>query len=282
MTATLKPYPAMKESGVPWLGKVPAHWKTQRLKTLCTMESGEGITAMSIEPSGGYPVYGGNGIRGYTTTFTHDGNFVLIGRQGALCGNVHFASGRFWASEHAVVVTTHSGSLPEWLGAVLGVMNLNQHSIAAAQPGLSVERLLTLGLPVPPLPEQTAIIHFLDHADRRIRRYIRAKQKLIALLEEQKQAIIHQAVTGQVDVRTGQHYPAYKLSGLEWLADVPTHWEKVRNCQLFAQRDETGFPELPILEVSLRTGVGIRDLQNPDRRATCKTLTERRERSIRI
>ena len=70
---------------------------------------------------------------------------------------------------------------------------------------------------VPPLPEQTAIVRFLDHADRRIRRYIRAKQKLIALLEEQKQAIIHQAVTGQIDVRTGQPYPSYKPSGVEWL-----------------------------------------------------------------
>ena len=78
---------------------------------------------------------------------------------------------------------------------------------------------------VPPLPEQTAIVRFLDHADRRIRRYIRAKQKLIALLEEQKQAIIHQAVTGQIDVRTGQPYPAYKPSGVEWLGDVPAHWE---------------------------------------------------------
>ena len=76
---------------------------------------------------------------------------------------------------------------------------------------------------LPPLSEQTAIVRFLDHADRRIRRYIRAKQKLIALLEEQKQAIIHQAVTGQVDVRTGQPYPAYKPSGVEWLGDVPAH-----------------------------------------------------------
>ena len=76
----------------------------------------------------------------------------------------------------------------------------------------------------PPLPEQSAIVRFLDHADRRIRRYIRAKQKLIALLEEQKQAIIHQAVTGQIDVRTGQPYPDYKPSGVEWLGDVPAHW----------------------------------------------------------
>ena len=79
----------------------------------------------------------------------------------------------------------------------------------------------------PPLPEQTAIVRFLDHADRRIQRYIRAKQKLITLLEEQKQATIHQAVTGQIDVRTGQPYPSYKDSGVEWLGDVPEDWEVV-------------------------------------------------------
>ena len=71
-------------------------------------------------------------------------------------------------------------------------------------------------------------VRFLDHADRRIRRYIQAKKKLIALLEEQKQAIIHQAVTGQIDVRTGQPYPAYKDSGVEWLGKVPEHWEVSR------------------------------------------------------
>ena len=237
MIHNLKPYPAYKDSGVPWLGKVPAHWEVRRVKTLCTMESGDGITAISIDPVGAYPVYGGNGMRGYTSNYTHDGNFVLIGRQGALCGNVHIVRGRFWASEHAVVATAHSGYSPGWLGAILGVMNLNQYSIAAAQPGLSVERVLNLQLPVPPFPEQTAIVRFLDHADRRIRRYIRAKQKLSALLEEQKQAIIHQAVTGQIDVRTGQPYPAYKPSGLEWLGEVPEHWEVTRTKFLFKEVD---------------------------------------------
>ena len=80
-------------------------------------------------------------------------------------------------------------------------------------------------VPVPPRLEQRAIVRFLDHADRRIQRYIRAKERLIELLEEQKQAIIHQAVTGQIDVRTGQPYPAYKDSGVEWLGEVPEHWE---------------------------------------------------------
>ena len=79
-------------------------------------------------------------------------------------------------------------------------------------------------LPLPPVTEQRAIVRFLNHADRRIRRYIRAKERLIELLEEQKHAIIHQAVTGQIDVRTGEPYPAYKRSGVEWLGEVPEHW----------------------------------------------------------
>ena len=83
-------------------------------------------------------------------------------------------------------------------------------------------------VPLPPPSEQTAIVRFLDHVDRRIRRYIRAKEKLIALLEEQKQAIIHQAVTGRIDVRTGQPYPAYKPSGVEWLDDLPERWDVSR------------------------------------------------------
>ena len=235
---TLEPYPEMKDSGVPALGNQPVHWQVLRVKNLCRMRSGDGITAESITPVGAYPVYGGNGQRGYTSEYTHDGTFVLIGRQGALCGNVHLARGRFWASEHAVVTTVRSGYLPAWLGAILTVMDLNQYSIAAAQPGLSVERVLALRLPVPPVSEQAAIVRFLDHADRRIRRYIRAQQKLIALLEEQKQAIINQAVTGQIDVRSGRPYPAYKPSGVEWLGDVPEHWQVKRSKRVFMPRRE--------------------------------------------
>ena len=227
----LKPYSTMKNSGVEWLGNVPTHWQMRRLKTLCSMKSGDSITEISIEPAGQYPVYGGNGIRGYASSYTHNGKHVLIGRQGALCGNVHIARGQFWASEHAVVATPCPGHIIEWFSAILGAMNLNQYSISAAQPGLSVERVLNLSLPVPTPREQAAIVRFLDHADRRIRRYIRAKERLMALLEEQKQAIIHQAVMGRIDVRTGRPYPAYTSSGVEWLSDLPAHWEvrRLRN-----------------------------------------------------
>ena len=101
-------------------------------------------------------------------------------------------------------------------------------------------------LPLPPITEQRSIARFLDHADRRIRCYIRAKEKLIEVLEEQKQVIIHQAVTGQIDVRTGQPYPAYKESGVKWLGEVPEHWDE-RPLKRVARVDNSGsYGEEPV------------------------------------
>ena len=93
---------------------------------------------------------------------------------------------------------------------------------------LSANALASFQVPFPPDAEQSAIVRFLDETDRRIRRYIRAKEKLITLLEEQKQVVIHQAVTGRIDIRTGQSYPAYKPSGVEWQEEVPAEWQVLR------------------------------------------------------
>ena len=119
--------------------------------------------------------------------------------------------------------------------------------------GLNLEHVRGIPTPLPPLSEQASIVRFLHHADRRITRYVRAKQKLIALLEEQKQAIIHEAVTGRIDVRTGRPYPAYKSSGLEWLATVPAHWRVLPLKRAFLSMDygisDTGTDEgtIPVL-----------------------------------
>ena len=198
---TGQPYPSYKDSGVEWLGDVPKHWEIWRLKTLCSMKSGEGITAESIEPMGEYPVYGGNGIRGYTSNYTHDGEFVLIGRQGALCGNIHVARGQFWASEHAVVAALNPGFVLEWFSAILGVMNLNQYSIAAAQPGLAVERVLNLWLPVPPPQEQAAIARYLDKTAAKIDAGVAPVRSEIDLIHEYRTRLIADVVTGKLDLR---------------------------------------------------------------------------------
>ena len=190
----------LKDSGVEWLGEIPAHWDVKRLKYLGRLKSGNGITSELINDTGPYPVFGGNGIRGYAEEYTHEGDYVLVGRQGALCGNVNYANGRFWASEHAVVVNQTGAECVKWLGEVLRSMNLNQYSMSAAQPGLSVERIENLQVPAPSVTETHALAEYLDHETAKIDALIAKNDQLIALLREKRTALISAAVTGKISV----------------------------------------------------------------------------------
>jgi len=169
-------------------------WEVKRLGEICTMKSGEGITSASIDEHSEFPCYGGNGLRGYTTRYTHDGRYALIGRQGALCGNVVNVEGRFFASEHAVVVTPLKGTDIHWLAVVLARMNLNQYSESSAQPGLSVSKLLTMSWTVPPLPEQTTIAALLSDMDAEIAALVARRDKTRAL----KQGMMQELLTGRI------------------------------------------------------------------------------------
>jgi len=213
-------YPQYKDSGVDWLGQVPAHWDVCALKRIIRMQSGESITAESIDESGDYPVFGGNGLRGYTSEFTHDGEFVLIGRQGALCGNINYAAGKFWASEHAVVATPIEPVATRWLGEMLRAMNLNQYSVSAAQPGLSVELVGMLAVSLPPLPEQRQIAGFLDRETGKIDALVAEQERLLELLKEKRQAVISHAVTRGLNPNA-----PLKPSEVDWIGAIPTHWE---------------------------------------------------------
>lgn len=159
-------YPRYKDSGVEWLGQVPDHWEVCSLKRIVNLRSGDAITSERIEEIGRYPVFGGNGVRGYTESFTHDGTYVLIGRQGALCGNINYASGKFWASEHAVVATPCRQIDTFWLGEMLRAMNLNQYGVSAAQPGLSVEVIARVGTALPPPRRAACYFHISEPRTR--------------------------------------------------------------------------------------------------------------------
>ena len=228
-TGRYKPYPAYKDSGVQWLGEVPEGWGLKRLKYAAQCKSGKGIVSEQIEESGEYPVYGGNGIRGFFDEYTHEGEYVLIGRQGAQCGNVHLVKGKFWASEHAVVSTPAHGVNAQWLYMLLHSMNLNQYSESAAQPGLAVDAIVRISVPFPPLPEQTAIAAFLDRETGRIDALIAKKKRLIELLAEKRAAVISVAVTKGLDPDAPM-----KDSGVEWLGEVPEHWEVLHLKQVFS------------------------------------------------
>jgi type I restriction enzyme S subunit len=208
VTRGLDPSVSLKPSDIPWLGDIPQHWEARRLKHLARFESGDGITSLEIEATGPYPVYGGNGLRGYTTRYTHDGHYALIGRQGALCGNINFASGQFFASEHAVVPTLRSDMSIVWFGELLRVMNLNQYSQSAAQPGLAVERIKNLYAPVPPINEQKTIVESVERDTAPLAAAISRFAREIELLREYRTRLVTDVVTGKFDVReAATHLP---------------------------------------------------------------------------
>jgi len=144
-------------------------WEDAKLGSICqNFQSGKSITSAEISEDGIYPVYGGNGLRGYTNTFNHQGKFVLIGRQGALCGNVVLIEGKNFVSEHAIAVQTKEKYSTDWLFRWLDYMQLNRFSESSAQAGLAVNKLVKFDIQTPCLEEQTKIANFLSAIDQKI------------------------------------------------------------------------------------------------------------------
>ena len=144
-------------------------WEQRKLGELAyEFKSGEFISADRILESGPYPVYGGNGLRGYTTTYNHDDLYALIGRQGALCGNVNIADGKAYFTEHAVAVKANSLNETLFLYYLFDTLNLGQYSGQSAQPGLAVSNLVEVEAMVPTKAEQAQIAHTLSGLDNLI------------------------------------------------------------------------------------------------------------------
>jgi type I restriction enzyme, S subunit len=170
-------------------------WTLSLLGAIVTMKSGTSITATQIEEMHAFRCYGGNGLRGYADRYTHDGEFILIGRQGALCGNITQVSGRFFASEHAIVVTCGPACCPDFLAPILERMNLNRLSESSAQPGLSTQKLLQLDCKIPPtLDEQRAIATVLSDMDADIA----ALESKLAKARAVKQGMMQVLLTGEI------------------------------------------------------------------------------------
>lgn len=154
-----------------------------KLGEVCLLKAGKFVSANDISPEynkGLYPCFGGNGIRGYVADYTHDGEFPLIGRQGALCGNVNLASGKFHATEHAVVVQPKIEMNVHWLYYALNAMNLGQYATGAAQPGLAVSKLETLSIEIPNISEQNKIAQTLC----KVEQLVNFRKQQLAKLDE--------------------------------------------------------------------------------------------------
>ncbi len=199
VTQGLDPNVPMKDSGVEWIGQIPEHWEVKALKFIAYMKSGETLSPDQFTETG-FPAYGGNGLRGYTSTFTNDGDHILIGRQGALCGNVNYASGKFYASEHAIVVYPLNNEDTRWLGEAIRVADFNRLSQSAAQPGIAVNVIKNVLFPHPPLLEQAGISKHIVEAERNIHKSIEIFNLQIEKLKEYKTSLINSAVTGKIKI----------------------------------------------------------------------------------
>ncbi len=277
MIDDLKPYPEYKESGLPWLGQVPGHWETRRIRHACDM---------SVSNVDKHTKLGETPVRLC--------NYVEVYKNERICESTRFMAAtasedervRFGLRKGDVLITKDSEqwndigvpalvefeapdvvcgyhlailrSRPGLHGAFLH-RALESHFIAArfhveangvTRYGLSHGAIQRVAIPLPPPDEQAAIVRFLDWATGRLTRAIRAKRKMVSLLNEQKQAIIHRAVTRGLDPSV-----PLKPSGIPWLGDIPVHWRIVRNMALYAHRVAAGKAGLPILQVSLRSGI---------------------------
>jgi len=241
---------------VEWLGKVPEHWEVQKLRHILRQKTERNrpeLPLLSVVREKGVILRDIND-RDVNRNYIPDdlSNYKVV-RAG------QFAMNKMKAWQGSYGVSSFDGIVsPAYFvfdlvdvggryfhiairsKAYIPFFAQASDGVRIGQWDLSQVRMREVPFFIPPLPEQTAIVRFLDWADRRIRRAIRARKRRIKLLEEYKQVLINQAVTGRVDVRTGKPYPKYKPSGVEWLGNVPEHWE-VRRIASFCTKITNGW-----------------------------------------
>lgn len=237
----LKPYPIMKNSSVPWIGEVPTHWNLVRTKTLLRERVEKGFPdepLLAATQTKG--VVRKELFENRTVLAMKDLHLLKLVRVGDFVISLRSFQGGIELTHHqgiispayTILFTTNEltrSYLAQLFKSRPYVENLTLFVTGIRQgQNIDYDKLSRSELPLPPPDEQLAIVRYLDYMDRRIRRYIHAKQKLIKLLEEQKQAIIHRAVTRGLDPNV-----RLKSSGVEWLGDFPEHWDVLKLRHLF-------------------------------------------------
>ncbi len=212
-----KPLPEITEEEKPF--DIPESWKWVRVGEIFGLQAGKNITSANIyekkSAQNPYLCFGGNGVRGFVSTYNREGHFALIGRQGALCGNINLADGKFYATEHAVVVDHYNIVDVLWCGYFLKALNLNQYATATAQPGLAVANIVKVLIPLPPLAEQKRIVAKIEELLPYIDRYEQAWSKLekfnSRFPEDMKKSLLQYAIQGKLVEQRAEEGTAEEL-----------------------------------------------------------------------
>ena len=199
-------------------------WEQRKLGDVTQeFKSGTSLKAEEIDIVGDYPVYGGNGLRGYTSRYNHDDEYALIGRQGALCGNMNYSVGKAYFTEHAVVVKADDNNDTMFLYYLLDTMNLGQYSDQSAQPGLAVNKLVKLENLFPTKVEQQRIGRYFSDLDHLITLHQRK-------CDETKQ--LKKFMLQKMFLKNGEKNPEIRFEGFT------DDWEQRKFGELFSRRME--------------------------------------------
>ena len=194
---------------------LPKGWCLSTLGEVFTLQAGKNITAKDIKDavteSHPYKCYGGNGVRGFVALYNREGDFPIIGRQGALCGNINIAKGKFYATEHAVVVESYCDVDLMWAYYILITLNLNQYATATAQPGLSVAVINDVCIPIPPRKEQERISKEIEYWFALIDQIEQGKSDLQTIIKQTKNKILDFAIHGKLVPQDPNDEPAIEL-----------------------------------------------------------------------
>lgn len=278
MIADLKPYPRYKDSGSSWLGEIPDHWDSQRLKNRVGINRrtlGEGsppefefdyldIAAVSTGRLARRPSrlrFANAPSRARRLLQPGDTIVSTVRTYLKAVYTVGETSFPTVASTGFAVLSPSEDTSPRWLGYVVQsepfTRQVTAESVGIAYPAISETRLGNIALTLAPIAEQVSIVRFLNWVNRRLEKAVRAKRKVIALLGEQKQAIIYRAVTRGLDPTV-----PLKSSSIPWIGDIPAHWELVPNRELLRVRKVLVgdlHPLFTLLSLTKR-GVVVRDL----------------------
>lgn len=248
----------MKDSGIEWIGKIPEEWKLCKPKYLGKIRSGDSITNNKLNDESGYEVFGGNGIIGYYYQYNTEGINIIIGRVGALCGNVRIVDGKKFISDNALIFTCVSDANVKYLYYLFEAFELNRLNTSNAQPLITGFKVLNIVIPFPNLIEQQQIASYLDARCAEIDATSEDIQKEINILEDYKKSLIYNAVSNGI---TDKEY-SYECD--EVWGTIPKGWRMVDIKYLFEiVKRIAGKEGYDVLSVTQK-GLKIKDITSGD------------------
>ena len=223
----MKRYPEYKESGVGWIGEIPSYWQSATIKHLTKNLDGKRIPLsgeVRADQKRIYPYYGANGVIDYVEDYIFEGEHILIGEDGAPFFDKTrevslLASGKFWVNNHCHILKNTGTSEARFIVYCLNSVDYFEYITGSTRDKLTQADLNRIKIPVPNYQEQHQIATFLDRKTGQIDELIRIKERRIELLQEQRTALINQAVTKGLDPNVEM-----KPSGVEWIGEIPKHW----------------------------------------------------------